>query len=107
MKSDNNGATRKIFVMGLAWLLLLGDLTVGILGFILYCHISPILAQHGDKPNQAGIDALIEMVRTTVLQIFPAISIILICNAVLIFLLLRELKLNADKQKTVRAGDNL
>jgi hypothetical protein len=83
------------------------DFALGISAFVFYRANSPKLVHVGESLNQAGIDALIQVERDAVLRIAPSISILLILNSVFIFLLLRELRLNANKQKSVRAGDNL
>jgi hypothetical protein len=107
MKSNNNNVVGLKIRKVSFWLMVFLNLTGGISAFVFYYTDSPKLVHVGDKINQTGVDALIQMERDTVLQLAPAISVILIVNSILIFLLLRELKLNADKHKSVRAEDNL
>jgi uncharacterized membrane protein len=73
--------------------LLLGvfDFVFGIYALICYDSISSELVHVGDKLNQAGVDALIRMEKDFTLLCF-SISMVLICNSVLIFLLISQIK---------------
>jgi hypothetical protein len=107
MKKNSNSVIRGKIITACFWWAIFLDLALGIKAFVFFYSNYPKLIHVGQKVNQTGIDALIQIERDTVLRIAPSISIILVLNSFFIFLLLRELKLNADKQKTVRAGDNL
>jgi len=102
-----NGATtseRKIKMTIIAALLvLLVDIASVIMAARFFYIVFPKLLHVGDKLNQIGVNALIGFERDTVLLMVPAFSLMLFANLGLIFLLQRELKLNTNKSKSVRA----
>jgi preprotein translocase subunit SecY len=79
-------------------------LIISIISLIFFIRNSFILPHHGDKINQAGIDALLNIARIFVLLCAPLASIFLFYISIVMWLYFK--KCNSDSGQSVKDEDN-